>query len=146
MAENKAQNTQKNTQKKDADRKKDARNRKRMGNQREIWLSAGSIGVLFLCLLVYLGHFVATSEQDMINNSYNSRQQILLSRNYRGSIYSRDGDVLAETILDADEEETRNYPYKNLFFSYRRLFHPGTHGSGGSGQLLSDQHQYLPEQ
>ena len=44
MAENKAQNTQKNTQKKDADRKKDARNRKRMGNQREIWLSAGSIG------------------------------------------------------------------------------------------------------
>lgn len=51
----------------------------------------------------------------MINNSYNSRQQILLSRNYRGSIYSRDGDVLAETILDADEEETRNYPYKNLF-------------------------------
>ena len=112
MAENKAQNTQKNTQKKDADRKKDARNRKRMGNQREIWLSAGSIGVLFLCLLVYLGHFVATSEQDMINNSYNSRQQILLSRNYRGSIYSRDGDVLAETILDADEEETRNYPYK----------------------------------
>ena len=115
MAENKAQNTQKNTQKKDADRKKDARNRKRMGNQREIWLSAGSIGVLFLCLLVYLGHFVATSEQDMINNSYNSRQQILLSRNYRGSIYSRDGDVLAETILDADEEETRNYPYKNLF-------------------------------
>ena len=86
-----------------------------MGNQREIWLSAGSIGVLFLCLLVYLGHFVATSEQDMINNSYNSRQQILLSRNYRGSIYSRDGDVLAETILDADEEETRNYPYKNLF-------------------------------
>ena len=115
MAENKAQNTQKNTQKKDADRKKDARNRKRMGNQREIWLSAGSIGVLFLCLLGYLGHFVATSEQDMINNSYNSRQQILLSRNYRGSIYSRDGDVLAETILDADEEETRNYPYKNLF-------------------------------
>lgn len=114
MAENKAQNTQKNTQKKDADRKKDARSRKRMGNQREIWLSAGSIGVLFLCLLVYLGHFVATSEQDMINNSYNSRQQILLSRNYRGSIYSRDGDVLAETILDADEEETRNYPYKNL--------------------------------
>ena len=83
MAENKAQNTQKNTQKKDADRKKDARNRKRMGNQREIWLSAGSIGVLFLCLLVYLGHFVATSEQDMINNSYNSRQQILLSRSAR---------------------------------------------------------------
>ena len=71
-----------------------------MGNQREIWISAGAVGVLFLCLFLYLGHFVATSEQDMINNSYNSRQQILLSRNYRGSIYSRDGEVLAETILN----------------------------------------------
>ena len=53
-----------------------------MGNQREIWISAGAVGILFLCLFVYLGHFVATSEQDMINNSYNSRQQILLSRIY----------------------------------------------------------------
>ena len=112
MAENKSQNTQK---KKDIAGKKAAQNRKRMGNQREIWLSAGGIGVLFLCLLIYLGHFVATSEQDMINNSYNSRQQILLSRNYRGSIYSRDGEILAETVLNEKEEESRNYPYKKLF-------------------------------
>lgn len=94
---------------------KKKQNHKRMGNQREIWISAGAVGVLFLCLFLYLGHFVATSEQDMINNSYNSRQQILLSRNYRGSIYSRDGEVLAETILNDEEEESRNYPYKNLF-------------------------------
>ena len=94
---------------------KKTQNHKRMGNQREIWISAGAVGVLFLCLFLYLGHFVATSEQDMINNSYNSRQQILLSRNYRGSIYSRDGEVLAETILNDEEEESRNYPYKNLF-------------------------------
>ena len=79
-----------------------------MGNQREIWISAGAVGVLFLCLFLDLGHFVATSEQDMINNRYNSRQQILLSRNYRGSIYSRDGEVLAETILNDEEEESRN--------------------------------------
>ena len=86
---------------------KKTQNHKRMGNQREIWISAGAVGVLFLCLFLYLGHFVATSEQDMINNSYNSRQQILLSRNYRGSIYSRDGEVLAETILNDEEEESR---------------------------------------
>ena len=58
---------------------------------------------------------MATSEQDMINNSYNSRQEILLSRNYRGSILSRDGEVLAETLLDEDQNETRNYPFANLF-------------------------------
>jgi peptidoglycan glycosyltransferase len=66
-------------------------------------------------MIGYLVHFVATSEQEMINNSYNSRQQILLSRNYRGTIFSRDGDVLAETRLDEDENETRVYPYGNLF-------------------------------
>ncbi|MBR1931261.1 MAG: penicillin-binding protein 2 [Lachnospiraceae bacterium] len=66
-------------------------------------------------MIGYLGHFVATSEQDMVNNSYNSRQQILLSRNYRGTIYSRDGEVLAETVLDEEENEKREYPFKNLF-------------------------------
>lgn len=51
----------------------------------------------------------------MINNSYNSRQEILLSKNYRGTIYSKDGDVLATTILDKKENETRQYPYGELF-------------------------------
>lgn len=71
--------------------------------------------ILFAVLFGYLGHFVATSEQEMINNSYNSRQEILLSRNYRGTIYSRDGEVLAETVLDSEQNETRVYPYENLF-------------------------------
>ena len=74
--------------------------KKRVGNFPEIVLTMCLFGVLFLCMSVYLVHFVATSEQDMINNSYNSRQEILLSRNYRGSIYSRDGEVLAQSVLD----------------------------------------------
>lgn len=51
----------------------------------------------------------------MINNSYNSRQEILLSRNYRGTIFSKDGEILAETVLDSEQNETRSYPYGNLF-------------------------------
>ncbi|MBQ2803644.1 MAG: penicillin-binding protein 2 [Lachnospiraceae bacterium] len=89
--------------------------KKRIGNQPEIKLTTSFFVLLFLGMLVYLGHFVATSEQDMINNSYNSRQEILLSRNYRGAIYSRDGEVLAQTLLDEEQNETREYPYKNLF-------------------------------
>lgn len=84
-------------------------------NEREILLTAGAFSLLFAGMIGYLCHFVATSEQDMINNSYNSRQEILLSRNYRGSIYSRDGEVLAETVLDAEENEERVYPFGNLF-------------------------------
>lgn len=89
--------------------------KKPKGNRREIMLSAGFFTALFLGMLGYLAYFTATSKQDMINNSYNSRQQILLSRNYRGSILSRDGDVLAETILDSNQKESRHYPYDNLF-------------------------------
>lgn len=72
------------------------------------------VGV-FLVMLVYLGYFVATNEQEMINNSYNSRQEILLAQNYRGTIYSADREVLAETVFDSAGNEYRNYPYENLF-------------------------------
>lgn len=69
----------------------------------------------FIAMICYLGHFVANNEQKMINNSYNKRQEILLAKNYRGSIYSSDGFVLAETALNFEGEEVRHYPYKNLF-------------------------------
>ena len=71
--------------------------------------------LLFAGMIAYLCYFTATSEQDMINNSYNSRQEILLSENYRGSIFSADGQVLAETVFEADGTETRNYPFEELF-------------------------------
>lgn len=78
-------------------------------------MSCGFFLTLFIVMIGYLGYFTATSEQEMINNSYNSRQEILLSRNYRGTIYSRDGEVLAETILDSEQNESRSYPFGNLF-------------------------------
>ncbi len=78
-------------------------------------MSCGFFLVLFAVAIGYLGYFTATSEQEMINNSYNSRQEILLSRNYRGTIFSRDGEVLAETVLDDEQNETRKYPFGNLF-------------------------------
>ena len=81
----------------------------------QIAVTSSLFVTLFVVLIIYLAHFTATSEQDMINNSYNSRQELLLSQNYRGNIYSRDGVVLAETVLDGAQNETRVYPYGNLF-------------------------------
>lgn len=91
------------------------RTARRVSNFSEIMVSVVFFCALFLCMSVYLVHFVATSEQDMINNSYNPRQEILLSRNYRGTIFSRDGEILAQTILDESQNETRVYPFENLF-------------------------------
>lgn len=86
-----------------------------MKTKTSILISSGLFTALFLFMIGFLAHFVAVNEQDMVNNSYNSRQEILLSQNYRGSIYSRDGEVLAETVLDAAQNETRVYPFENLF-------------------------------
>ena len=66
-------------------------------------------------MMGYLCYFVATNEQEIFNNSYNSRQEILLSQNYRGSIYARDGELLACTDLDDEGNETRRYPYGEMF-------------------------------
>ena len=51
-----------------------------------------------------------THKQELINNSYNGRQQMLLSQNRRGSIYSADGKVLAQTVTDENGNEVREYP------------------------------------
>ncbi len=88
---------------------------KKSDNAREILSVMIFFVVVFLSMMVYLGHFVATNEQELINNSYNSRQELLLSQNYRGTIYSADGQALAETIFDSAGNEYRDYPYDNLF-------------------------------
>lgn len=100
-------------QQKNGNRKRE--HTRRSDNRREIIVTGVFFAAIFAVLIGYLGYFTATSEQDMINNSYNSRQEILLSRNYRGSIYSRDGEVLAETVLGEGEAETRVYPFGDLF-------------------------------
>ena len=70
---------------------------------------------LFLYMIVFLIRFVLENEQDMVNHSYNSRQDILLSQNYRGTIFSENGEVLAQAVLDEVGNETREYPYGKLF-------------------------------
>lgn len=94
---------------------KEKRVMKKRDNTREILSVMIFFVVVFLSMMVYLGHFVATNEQELINNSYNSRQELLLSQNYRGTIYSADGQALAETIFDSAGNEYRDYPYDNLF-------------------------------
>ena len=71
--------------------------------------------LLFLCMAGYIIHYSATNRQELINNSYNGRQQTLLAQNRRGSIYSAQGSVLARTTVDEEGNEKREYPYQNLF-------------------------------
>lgn len=97
----------------DSQRAKTSLDRRR--NVINIWLVTISFVALFIVMSVYICRFVATNEKELINNSYNSRQQILLSRNYRGNIISGDGHILAKTEFLDDGTEQRVYPYSNMF-------------------------------
>ena len=66
--------------------------------------------VLFLCMLGYFCVYAMTHEEELINNTYNNRQQLLVAQNTRGSLISADGEILAETVLDEDGKEQRVYP------------------------------------
>lgn len=70
---------------------------------------------LFFVMMGYTGHYAVTHKQALINNSYNSRQGILIAQNKRGTIYAAGGQKLAETQTDTEGEEVRVYPYANLF-------------------------------
>lgn len=71
--------------------------------------------LLFLVMAGYIAHYSVTHKQELINNSYNGRQKMLLAQNRRGIIYSAQGEVLAQTVADADGNDIREYPYGNLF-------------------------------
>lgn len=88
---------------------------KKKNKNREIILVTWVFTALFLAMAGYVAYYSVTNKQELINNSYNGRQKILLAQNRRGKIYSADGEVLAQTVTDEEGEEKREYPYKNLF-------------------------------
>ncbi|MDD3206172.1 MAG: penicillin-binding transpeptidase domain-containing protein [Lachnospiraceae bacterium] len=70
---------------------------------------------LFLVMICYIGYFVYSDREKLINNSYNPRQAIIAEQNIRGTIFSRDMDILAETKTSKSGKEKRIYPYNELF-------------------------------
>ena len=66
-------------------------------------------------MMGYTCYYAITNQQELINNSYNGRQELLISQNRRGTIYAAGGQVLAQSETGEDGSETRVYPYGNLF-------------------------------
>lgn len=57
---------------------------------------------------------MGSNHEELFNNSYNSRQRVLAQQNRRGSIYSADGEILAQTV-EEDGAEVRRYPFGQVF-------------------------------
>lgn len=77
-------------------------------------ITAGFV-LLFVIMMGYLGFYAATHQEELLNNSYNTRQQLFAAQNQRGTIYDSKGEILAQTQIDAQGEEKRTYPYGSLF-------------------------------
>ncbi len=84
------------------------------GNRQIIAIAYCCVAVFF-CLIGYLVRFMVCDSQEIINNPYNKRQELLAQRVVRGKILSADGEVLAQTVTDDDGNETREYPFDNMF-------------------------------
>ncbi len=70
---------------------------------------------LFFVMMGYTCCYAVTHRQSLMNNSYNTRQEILVAQNKRGTIYAAGGQELAVTETDEEGKETRVYPYANMF-------------------------------
>lgn len=70
---------------------------------------------MFLSMMGYLCYYQLLISPQIINNAYNKRLDLYEANIKRGSIYSSDGTLLAETKLNKKGESNRVYPYKNTF-------------------------------
>ncbi|QUI23498.1 penicillin-binding protein 2 [Vallitalea pronyensis] len=69
---------------------------------------------LFALLVVHIVIFVVFDSANIVINSYNPRLEQIEENIVRGKIMDRDGNVLAETVIDGTTEY-RVYPYENVF-------------------------------
>jgi peptidoglycan glycosyltransferase len=93
---------------------KTKKNKKRIRSYPIIVL-CGFYAAIFAAMLIYISAYSYGNRQVFMDNSYNTRQQILLNQNTRGKILSRNGDVLAYSEMGEDGKEKRVYPYGKEF-------------------------------
>ena len=70
---------------------------------------------LFVLMSGYFTYFILFQSDEVINNSYNKRQEVLSQRIVRGNILSADGEILATTLIDKKGNEVRDYPFGKTF-------------------------------
>lgn len=90
---------------------------------------------LFVLVMGYYTYFMLFESKDVINNTYNKRQELLAERVLRGEILSAEGEVLARTITEEDGSETREYPYDEMFAHVVGRLAKGTTGIEASENI-----------
>ena len=89
--------------------------KKHRSKNREFTIISYFFVAIFVSLIGYLVYFTVFRSEDFINSPYNTRQDSFADQVVRGQILSSDGQVLARTDVDGEGNETRVYPYANVF-------------------------------
>ncbi len=89
--------------------------KKGKNRNKEFAIVTYSFLALFIALTVYFIYFVQVKSSDFINSPYNARLETMKDKYIRGRILSSDGTILASSSVDETGEETRSYPYANVF-------------------------------
>ena len=118
-------------------KKSKRRQKKASGGKEYVIISYVCVG-LFLALIGYMVYFNLYLSEDFQNSPYNKRQKNYAQEVVRGSIYSADGNVLAETQVDESGNENRVYPYANVFAHV-----VGYDSKGGSGIESTENYHLL---
>ena len=124
--------------------KKKRKKAKRRKN-REYTIVSYFFVLIFVSLIVYMGYFNIWERDDIISSPYNSRQNQAEDRIVRGSILSADGQTLAYTQTDSEGNETRVYPYGNMFAHVVGYVSNGKNGleALANSSLMSTHHEYV---
>lgn len=96
-------------------KKSEKSDKKNVNSNRQIMNITYIFLLIFIAMIGYFVKFQVEDSDEVINNSYNKREEVLAQSIVRGKILSNDGTVLAETIVAEDGTETRNYPFGSLF-------------------------------
>jgi len=72
------------------------------------------ISVLFLTIIGYLTYFELFMKEEIITSAYNRRQWEREDNTLRGTIYDRNGVILAKSEMRGEKQE-RIYPYDSLY-------------------------------
>lgn len=89
---------------------------------------------LFILLMGYFVYYNIVVSPNIINSSYNKRQDLFAKKVVRGEIISSDGKILAQTNVNKDGIETREYPYSNM---YAHVIGYATKGKAGLESLVN---------
>lgn len=108
------------------------------GKNREILAVMYAFICIFLATIGYFIYYNTVESKNVINHPGNVHIAKLQEKTTRGRILAADGSVLAQTLVDGNGEETRNYPYANVFAHV-----VGTAGINKSGLEASNENDML---